>query len=67
MGGISKLSTLEKLGTIAIGYALLCSQADKGYLAIVTSHAMMLLGSFLLLAGNAIEAKLRERFPEIDW
>ena len=61
------MTTLEKLGTIAIGYALLCSEVDHGYLAAATSHAMMLLGSFLLLAGDAIERKLREQFPDVNW
>jgi len=56
-----------QMGTIAIGYALLCSETDSGYLVSATSQATMLLGSFLLLAGDAIEERLREQFPDVDW
>jgi hypothetical protein len=61
------MTVLEKLGTIAIGYALLCSNADEGYLTDVVSHGTMLVGAILLLGGELIERYLREQFPDVDW
>jgi len=60
------VTTLEKLGTIALAYAL-----HMGYIDAErwrwASHATMFLGSVLLLVGGEAERWLRERFPGVRW
>lgn len=60
------MSVLEKLGTIAMGYALLFNTLSYGE-SPVLSHGVMALGSVLLLTGGEIEDWLHKRFPSIDW
>lgn len=60
------MTTLEKLGTVAMGYALLVSLAAVGELPWL-SHGAMAAGSVLLLIGDKLESWLWRRFPGIDW
>jgi len=58
------VTTLEKLGTIALAYALHVGYIDGEHWA---SHAMIFFGSVLLLVGDRMELWLWERFPGVRW